>query len=60
MVNIIIAALSCALMLREKRQEPGGRLEVCRGRASDLQKSQQKLSLLQTQVLSIPETYMTV
>lgn len=59
MVNNIIAALSCALMLREKREEAGGRLGVCRGSVSDLQKSQQTLFSLRTQVLSVPETYVT-
>lgn len=42
MVNNIIAALSCALMLREEERGPGGRwgcVCACRGRASDLQKS---------------------
>lgn len=59
MANNIIAALSCALMLREKREGPGERLRVCRGRASDLQKSQQTLVLLRMKVLSVPETSMT-
>lgn len=60
MVNNIIAALSRALMLREKERGASGRPGVCRGHASDLQKSQQTPFLLRTQVLSVPETYMTV
>lgn len=60
MVNNIIAALSCVLMLREKREGARREAGVRRGRANDLQKSQQTLFLLWMQVLSVPETYMLV